>query len=115
MDTETITNEIYDSQGNLIRTDVMTRQLSQDEIDQDTIRDNIAAAKATLTAATSQLNAANTQVQAATTQAQSLSALKALSAAQLTYAQANNQAWLAMLPALKYIAARLVTEAGPAA
>ena len=75
-------------------TATVTIALSPGDQDEQTIRANIAAAKTALQNATATVNAAtNTTAVAALQQ----------------YAQANNQAWNALLPALKYIAARLAS------
>ena len=80
--------------GRKVASGTFTRTLSLEEDDQNTIRANIAAAKTALQNATATVNAAtNTTAVAALQQ----------------YAQANNQAWNALLPALKYIAERLAS------
>lgn len=91
MPTETVNWTQYD-QGQQVDAGTITRALSPADSDQITIRQNIAAAKTALQNATATVNAAT-----------STDALAALQ----QYAAANNQAWAALLPALKYIASRL--------
>ena len=94
MATDTNPYTISDGKGTILSTGVTTYTLTPEEADQQTIRANIAAAKTALQNATATVNAAtNTTAVAALQQ----------------YAQANNQAWNALLPALKYIAERLAS------
>lgn len=85
--------ETYDH-GVLIDSGTTTRQLAPPELDQQSIQQAIIAARTALGNATTQVNAATTTTAVAALQA---------------YARANNQAWQALLPALRYISTQLAT------
>ena len=90
---DTYTVQTY-RDGALVDTSTLTVPYSPTDADQATIRANIAGAKTALRQATQTVTGA--------TSATALAALQ-------QYVAANNQAWDALLPALKYIAERLAS------